>query len=221
MGTATHQDTRTHLLDVAEHLFAEQGIDATSLRAITSHADANLAAVHYYFGSKEGLLQEVFSRRFDPLNEDRLHQLDACEQAHGASPPPVEEIIEAFIDPALKRFRNRESRDFMKLMGRIHNDPAEMHAMIHARFVEVIHRFLDAFSRTLPHLSHEELLSRFKFLIGAMVMVLTDPMSRENVPSQLAEACCDLITADTPLDHFITFMAAGMQAPSSEPTSKE
>ena len=42
MSTATH-DTRDRLLDTAERLFAERGMDATSLRHITTEADANLA----------------------------------------------------------------------------------------------------------------------------------------------------------------------------------
>ena len=35
-------DTRERLLDAAEQLFAENGFDGTSLRAITTSADANL-----------------------------------------------------------------------------------------------------------------------------------------------------------------------------------
>lgn len=208
-------DTKTHLLDVAEHLFAEHGIEATSLRTITAEAGANLAAVHYYFGSREGLVQAILARRLDPLNQERLRRLDACEQACGEAPPPVEEIIEAFIVPALKCLRNPQSRDFMKLMGRIYSDPSEMHAMMRARFYEVGRRFLNALGRALPHLSHEERLSRFKFMIGAMVMILIDPMSKRNAPPDLADTHCELISEETPLEHFIAFLAAGMRAPAS------
>jgi len=212
-------DTKTHLLDVAEHLFAEHGIDATSLRKITSRANVNLAAVHYHFGSKEGLVQAIFARRLDPLNADRLRRLNASETAAGDTPPPVEDLVEAFIDPALKRLRKRESKHFMKLMGRIYSDPSEMHEVIHTRFLEVGRRFITAFGRALPHLPHEELVSRFKFLVGAMVMVLVDPLSRENAPPTLAETHCDLITKETPLNHFVTFLSAGMLAPCSVPAS--
>ena len=38
-------DTRTRILDAAEHLFAERGFRGTSVRAITDLAGANLAAV--------------------------------------------------------------------------------------------------------------------------------------------------------------------------------
>ncbi|MBT5685956.1 MAG: TetR/AcrR family transcriptional regulator, partial [Gammaproteobacteria bacterium] len=48
-------NTQTKILDAAEYLFVEQGYAATSLRAIASAAGVNLAATHYYFGSKKGL----------------------------------------------------------------------------------------------------------------------------------------------------------------------
>ena len=60
-------DTRDRLLDVAERLFAEHGFDAVSLRAITTDAGANLAAVNYYFGSKEALIEAVVARLVEPL----------------------------------------------------------------------------------------------------------------------------------------------------------
>jgi len=42
-------------------LFAERGYDATSVRAITSRAGANVAAVKYYFGGKQQLFMEAIS----------------------------------------------------------------------------------------------------------------------------------------------------------------
>ena len=53
-------DTRARILDAAEALFIEQGFVATSMRAITTRAGVNLAAAHYHFGSKEGLLGAAF-----------------------------------------------------------------------------------------------------------------------------------------------------------------
>ena len=60
---AEESDTRTRLLDAAERLFAERTYSETSLRAITTAAGANLAAVNYHFGSKERLFRAVFHRR--------------------------------------------------------------------------------------------------------------------------------------------------------------
>ena len=71
--------TRDRLLDVAERLFAERGVDATSLRAITTEAEANLASVNYHFGSKDGLFLEILARRTAPVNAERLRLLSLAE----------------------------------------------------------------------------------------------------------------------------------------------
>ena len=43
-------ETKEKILNAAEKLFAEHGIEAVSLRSIISEADVNLAAIHYHFG---------------------------------------------------------------------------------------------------------------------------------------------------------------------------
>src|ERR1700754_704729 len=93
--------TRESLLDAAESLFSERGIQAASLRAITEQAGANLAAVHYHFGSKQGLVRAVFSRRLAPLNADRLRRLGRCEETGGE----IEDVLHAFLAPALDMAR--------------------------------------------------------------------------------------------------------------------
>ena len=42
--------TRQRLLDSAKSLFAREGYQATSMRAITGSAGVNLASANYYFG---------------------------------------------------------------------------------------------------------------------------------------------------------------------------
>ncbi|NJK90603.1 MAG: TetR/AcrR family transcriptional regulator [Blastochloris sp.] len=86
---ASH-DTRQRILDSAESLFAENGFEATSLRAITSVAGVNLASVNYHFGSKDNLIVEVLARAIRPLNEQRLHLLDLEIKKNRTSnrPPP-------------------------------------------------------------------------------------------------------------------------------------
>src|SRR6187401_3770986 len=76
----TSQDTKSRILDVAEHLFMEHGFEATSLRGLTSSAGVNLAAVNYHFGSKEELFQAVLTRRLDPMNQERIELLDRIER---------------------------------------------------------------------------------------------------------------------------------------------
>src|SRR5437588_736604 len=55
-------DTRSRILDGAEELFGERGLDRVSIRDITRKAKVNLAAINYHFGSKEDLIAEIFWR---------------------------------------------------------------------------------------------------------------------------------------------------------------
>src|SRR5215472_7846744 len=93
-------DTKSRLLGVAERLFADQGFDGVSVRQLTAAAGVNLAAVNYHFGSKEGLLSAIFEQRCRPMNEERLRRLSDCAE-HAHRPPMLEQIIAAFIAPAL------------------------------------------------------------------------------------------------------------------------
>jgi len=58
------EDKRQKLLEVAEMLFAKHGFEAVSVRQLASEAEVNLSMVSYYFGSKDGLFQEVIQSKF-------------------------------------------------------------------------------------------------------------------------------------------------------------
>ncbi|MFC5487884.1 TetR/AcrR family transcriptional regulator [Dokdonella soli] len=60
-------DQRERLLDVAIKLFAKQGIAATPLNAIARQARVTPALLHYYFGTREQLLDALLEERFVPL----------------------------------------------------------------------------------------------------------------------------------------------------------
>jgi len=53
--------TRQHLLEVAGQVFAEKGFDRATGKEICQRADANIAAVNYYFGGRDGLYAAVLT----------------------------------------------------------------------------------------------------------------------------------------------------------------
>ncbi|WP_412516123.1 TetR family transcriptional regulator [Actinomadura madurae] len=53
--------TRRRILDAARDLFGEHGYDGVTVRMIAARAEANMALVHRYFGSKAALFGEVLA----------------------------------------------------------------------------------------------------------------------------------------------------------------
>jgi AcrR family transcriptional regulator len=60
-------DTRDRILTNARELFARNGIDKTSIRAIAAAADVDAALVHHYFGTKEQLFAAAIHIPIDPM----------------------------------------------------------------------------------------------------------------------------------------------------------
>ena len=170
MEPATHKptDTKSSLLDAAERLFAELGIAGASMRAVTRSAGANLAAVHYHFGSKEGLVRAVFRRRLEPLNRERIDRLD--ELLAAGRERDIEGIVEAFVGPPLRMIGSQPGgRAFAQLLARAVQEPgAGSRELVLEEFREVIGRFAAALARALPELSREEILWRLHFMIGSL-----------------------------------------------------
>ena len=93
-------NTREQILDAARRLFGERGFEDVSVRDVTQAAGVNLASVSYYFGGKEGLIQEAVKRCMNPINEYRMELLDRQIAEHGCvENVPLRKVMEAFMRP--------------------------------------------------------------------------------------------------------------------------
>lgn len=212
--------TRNLLLAAAERLFAERGIEGASLRAITDAAGANLAAVHYHFGSKEELARAVFLRRLRPINEERLRRLDRLEAEASPGTPPLEAIVEAFVAPVLRLVRDDSGggRLFAQLMGRALTSPNSfIHGAVLAEIRPILERFLATLSRCLPELPPSETLWRVYFGVGAMAHTV----SSVGLLGKLSDGLCDPADVDGTVARLVTFIAAGLRAPAGSPAAVE
>ena len=82
--SASGAETRERLLVAATRAFAEHGIANASLLDITRQAgQRNRGAVHYHFGSREGLLAGVLAQHADFLRERELGLLEEARQRPG------------------------------------------------------------------------------------------------------------------------------------------
>jgi AcrR family transcriptional regulator len=60
-------DTRERILDSARELFARNGIDKTSIRAVAAGAGVDPALVHHYYGTKQQLFAVAIHIPIDPM----------------------------------------------------------------------------------------------------------------------------------------------------------
>ncbi|AUW57701.1 hypothetical protein C1T17_05870 [Sphingobium sp. SCG-1] len=80
--------TRIKIMEAAERLFADRGIDGVALREIAAAAgQGNNTAVQYHFGTKERLVYDIFDYRtnmFEPLRQKMLDQAEQAGQLKNA-----------------------------------------------------------------------------------------------------------------------------------------
>ncbi|MDT8335959.1 MAG: TetR family transcriptional regulator, partial [Desulfurivibrionaceae bacterium] len=165
-------DTRVKILDVAEELFAEKGYQGTSMRAITSRAEVNLAAVNYHFGSKQGLVTEVIERRLVPLNRLREQNLTAVREkaAKIKKIPELESVLLAFIEPTLMLPESAPgASNFISLISRAMAETDQTAREIFVRNMKpILTLFYSCLAEALPEISPDVLYWRLNFVIGAL-----------------------------------------------------
>ncbi|HEV2688585.1 MAG TPA: TetR/AcrR family transcriptional regulator [Bryobacteraceae bacterium] len=204
--------TKDRILDAAERLFAHHGIEATSLRNITTEASVNLAAVNYHFQSKEALLHAVIARRLDPVNEVRLAKLAACETAAGDGPLPLDRVIDALLRPVMEMMRG-PGQEFAPMMARIFTESSVLTEKIFQKHLaHVAQRFLPAFHRALPDLPQSELMWRLLFTMGAVAHTI----GGARLIRVLSNGLCDPADVEGTIRRLEAFLLAGLQAPVAE-----
>jgi AcrR family transcriptional regulator len=65
----TGKERREQLLDVGRRLFAERGLEGTSIEEIAARADVSKPVVYEHFGGKEGLYAVVVDREVERITE--------------------------------------------------------------------------------------------------------------------------------------------------------
>lgn len=202
------QGTVTRILDTAEVLFAEKGFAETSLRAITSKAGVNLAAVNYHFGSKESLIQAVFERFLDPFCE----QLDASLRSAGDTPLTLEQLLGEVARTALAANQGdaRKVAIFFRLSGLAYTQAqGHMRRFLRNRYAPVFARFLQQLSDATPQLTPVQRFWRVHFALGATTFALS---SMEPLRAISAKDLDQSLSPDEVNELLLAFVAGGIRA---------
>ncbi|MFD5391154.1 TetR/AcrR family transcriptional regulator [Streptomyces sp. NPDC127074] len=203
--------TRERLLDAAERLFGEHGFAATSLRAVTVAADANVAAVNYHFGSKEGLLRAVVERAMAAVNGERLRLME--ELRTSGHQPTVEELVRTFILTGARLVEQSGDRgtDVARFLGRVisERDPA-IRRIFGTEVGPVEGRYLEALRTALPQLHPDEVGFRYRSMVGLLGLYQSGALADLH-PGGDAEAT----TNAAEVERLITLLTSAFHAPAT------
>jgi AcrR family transcriptional regulator len=86
-------DTRTRLLDTALKLFADRGVEATSLQMIADELGVTKAAVYYHFKTKDEIVEAIAAPMLAELNRV-VHEASA-RRTRGAQ---IDHALAGFVD---------------------------------------------------------------------------------------------------------------------------
>jgi AcrR family transcriptional regulator len=114
-------ETRDRLLEVGTRLFGERGYSHVTVRDICREADANVAAVNYYFGGKLGLYTEIVQALVGSMRE-----ADPTTAAPAGS--SAEERIRHYVRTYVPRIAKPRGQAVwgQKLMGHETHEPTPL-----------------------------------------------------------------------------------------------
>jgi AcrR family transcriptional regulator len=199
---AADQSVRRRIFLAAEALVAENGFEDVTSRDITAQAEVNLAAINYYFGSKNALLLEIFKSRAAELNSERMALL---RRATANAPDDARAILRALIEPPTLWISD-ERRTALRFLNRARNEgPLEVREIIRTD-VSHLRRFADALDAALPGLGREEIVWRLHFALGVLHHNSASDYERLH---RLSDGVCTPDDRDALLDRLLNFVAAG------------
>ncbi len=113
--SAQANESRQRIIVSAVKLFADYGFAATGTRVIATKAGVNMAMIHYFFGSKKGLLKEILDIFFCGYIQ--------VAQKHLQGSGSAEKKLEAFIQAAIMYFSEQRDYLIVVITELPHDDP--------------------------------------------------------------------------------------------------
>jgi AcrR family transcriptional regulator len=185
-------ETRRQLVKIAERLFADEGVEAVSIRAVNAAAKQGAASVHYHFGSKDKLVEAVVvehgSRVTERINE-RVRDL-----AVQPEPPTARQLVELIADPFLELLERERVRGlrWVKIIAQLTlaDDPMLTHLT-----AQTTNAVLEQVFRAYPDVDPDRLRMRWDVAGRTLIQMLAqvDHVSPGRGPEAVRGFVADLV----------------------------
>ena len=188
------KETKQKLLECAEYMFAEKGIEETSVRALTASAGVNLASVNYHFGSKTGLIEQLLALHLKQITLLRKQSLDdaiLCSVRQKRS-LQLEDVLHALIDPIFDYAdQSRRHRAFLGIYVQcVGGRDRRLRSFIERRNRSLFKAGYEALTMARPHVGPQVLLQYMRFVIDSMYAAISIQM-REGTEAGWFGECGD------------------------------
>ena len=206
--------TPARLVDAAERLFAESGLEGISLRGVAAAAGVNSAAVHYHFGSREALVEAVLLRRVEPIQKRRVALLAALPEGDG--PEVVRGLVEALVLPSaeLALHGGSSGRAYVKLLARLYADGHRFVSdIVMSHFGDTYREIGERAARALPELPRPVLNRRLVVVVRTALHWL----AAADVLGALDGGDAD---DEQRIEEIIDFLVGGLSAPARKTASR-
>jgi TetR/AcrR family transcriptional regulator, regulator of cefoperazone and chloramphenicol sensitivity len=178
---------RDRIIDAAGELFAERGFEATTIRDICQAADANVAAVNYYFGDKQRLYIEAVVR----AHRWRMEQVQLPDWTLRTRP---ETRLADFISTFIRRVRSGPGDTWHSrlIMREIGNPTAACAELVQSSIRPQFEMLLSILRELLPDETDAESLRLIAFSIVGQCLFyhFADPVIR-NLLNEVEYAALD------------------------------
>ncbi len=203
------------IVDAAERLFGERGINAVSLREVAAAAgQRNNSAVSYHFGSRDGLVDAVFEQRMARIDERRRAMIVALDAAGRGQ--DLRALLEAVIYPLADALGHEDGISwYARFLRQVTLDPG-FDVLAPSR-IRVTRGLTTIVERLRPHLRHvppDLRARRIALCFDLVVDALADHEAR--LASSLPAEPSPLLAS-----HLVDTAAAVLTAPVSPETARE
>jgi len=203
-------ETRELLLRAAERLYARRGIDGASLREINREAkQKNSSAIHYYFGSRDAVIDGIFEMRAIYINRRRREALDQLNQdPEGIT---VRKIIYGVLMPQVELLsEERGTYSYNRFLAQAAlSGQEEVRQMWRNHFSGILSEFSLLIARCLPDMPAHQLRQRLAIHTDFTIYGLAGL-------ERLVEARADNsahLSIEKDVDPLVDMLVGAMQAP--------
>jgi AcrR family transcriptional regulator len=202
---ADSRQTVDELLDLAERLFAKHGVEQVPLtRIVASSSQKNRSALHYHFGSREGMLAAVLDRRLKRINALRQ---DMLEQVSDDS--RLSDTVRAFVAPLCFVVLNEPwGPDYISVLAQVSFHPRLLgERSVDDANISALRECKRLIGQALPDVPRKVLSHRLKWFTDSVVLAIAR-WTRETPKSAWTRSNMEQLSND-----LIAYGLAGLSAP--------